>query len=57
VAFRRSSQSFHGHHAHVGKRRSIQLNWVTDSRVVRREIGRHRWSARLKGLNPLRRAS
>jgi SM-20-related protein len=56
VAFRRSANSYHGHHAHVGPRRSIQLNWVTDSRVVRREIGRHRWSARLKALNPLRRA-
>jgi SM-20-related protein len=57
VAFRRSARSFHGHHAHVGQRRSIQLNWVIDSRVVRREIGRHRWSARLKALNPLRRLS
>ena len=57
VAFRRSARSFHGHHAHVGLRRSIQLNWVTDSRVVRREIGRHRWSARLKALNLLRRPS
>jgi hypothetical protein len=55
VAFRRSNASFHGHHAHVGERRSIQLNWVTDSRVVRREIGRHRWSARLKSLRPFRR--
>jgi SM-20-related protein len=52
VAFRRSDNSFHGHHPHVGERRSIQLNWVTDARVVRREIGRHRWSARLKTLNP-----
>jgi len=52
VAFRRSANSFHGHHAHVGARRSIQLNWVTDQRVVRRELGRHRWSARLKSLNP-----
>ena len=57
VAFRRSARSFHGHQAHVGQRRSIQLNWVTDSGVVRREIGRHRWSARLKALNPLRRLS
>jgi SM-20-related protein len=57
VAFRRSARSFHGHHAHVGQRRSIQLNWVIDSGVVRREIGRHRWSARLKALNPLRRLS
>jgi SM-20-related protein len=52
VAFRRSATSFHGHHAHVGPRRSIQLNWVTDAGVVRRELARHRWSARLKFLNP-----
>jgi SM-20-related protein len=55
VAFRRSANSFHGHRPHVGKRRSIQLNWVTDEAVLRREIGRHRWSARLKTLNPFRR--
>ena len=52
VAFRRSARSFHGHHAHRGERRSLQLNWVTDAAVVRRELGRHRWSARLKALNP-----
>ena len=52
LAFRRSDRSFHGHRAHVGERRSLQLNWVTDSSVVRRELGRHRWSARLKALNP-----
>lgn len=56
VAFRRSAASFHGHQAHIGPRRSIQLNWVTDSRVRRREISRHRWTARLKALNPLRRS-
>jgi hypothetical protein len=54
VAFRRSANSYHGHHAHIGQRRSIQLNWVADASVVRREIGRHRWSARLKALSPLR---
>jgi hypothetical protein len=52
VAFRRSETSFHGHEAHVGKRQSIQLNWVTDKKVVRRELGRHVWSSRLKRLNP-----
>jgi SM-20-related protein len=52
VAFRRSAKSFHGHLPHIGERRSIQLNWVTDRRVVRRELGRHRWSARFKSLNP-----
>ncbi len=55
IAFRRSDASFHGHEAHVGKRQSIQLNWVTDAAVVRREIRRHVWSARLKALNPFKR--
>jgi SM-20-related protein len=50
LAFRRSAQSFHGHRAHIGERRSLQLNWVTDPSVLRRELGRHRWSARLKAL-------
>jgi hypothetical protein len=52
VAFRRSEASFHGHYPHFGERRSLQLNWVTDAAVVRRELGRHRWSARLKAFNP-----
>jgi SM-20-related protein len=52
VAFRRSAASFHGHRAHIGRRQSIQLNWVTDAAVVRRELGRHVWSARWKALNP-----
>ena len=55
VAFRRSAVSFHGHEAHVGKRQSIQLNWVTNASVVRRELGRHVWSARMKALNPFKR--
>lgn len=52
VAFRRSETSFHGHYPHRGERRVVQLNWVTDASVVRRELGRHGWSARLKALNP-----
>jgi SM-20-related protein len=52
LAFRRSERSFHGHREHVGERRSLQLNWVTDGSVLRRELGRHRWSARLKALIP-----
>jgi SM-20-related protein len=52
VAFRRSAASFHGHYAHRGERRALQLNWVTDQTVVRRELLRHGWSARLKALNP-----
>jgi SM-20-related protein len=52
LAFRRSDSSFHGHRPFIGPRRTLQLNWVRDKKVVRRELGRHRWSARLKALNP-----
>ena len=52
VAFRRSDSSFHGHRPHRGERRVVQLNWVTEPAVMHREIARHRWSARLKALNP-----
>jgi SM-20-related protein len=54
LAFRRSERSYHGHRPFLGPRRVLQLNWVRDHSVVRRELGRHRWSARLKTLNPLR---
>jgi hypothetical protein len=52
LAFRRSAHSFHGHRPHVGERRMVQLNWVTEPAVLRRELNRHRWSARWKALNP-----
>ena len=56
LAFLCSERSFHGLRAHVGERRSLQLNWVTDPSVVRRELGRHRWSARWKALGSFRTA-
>ena len=52
LAFKRSDRSFHGHLPYIGPRRVVQLNWVRDQAVVRRELGRHRWSARLKAINP-----
>jgi SM-20-related protein len=50
LAFRRSENSWHGHRPFVGRRRSIQLNWVTDAGVVRHELARHRMSARVKSV-------
>ena len=41
LIFRRSDKSWHGHHPYKGKRRAIQLNWVTDQSVVDHEQGRH----------------
>ena len=52
LAFKRSERSFHGHESFAGERRAIQLNWITDVATRNREEARHRWSARLKQLNP-----
>jgi hypothetical protein len=57
VAFRRSSNSFHGHKPFIGPRRVIQLNWVTDRLTERREIFRHRVSAWMKRAVSLLRRS
>ncbi|MGQ0664681.1 MAG: 2OG-Fe(II) oxygenase [Pseudomonadota bacterium] len=55
LAFRRSARSWHGHKPFEGPRRAVQLNWVTDQRIVDRELARHRLSAWVKRLNPLAR--
>jgi hypothetical protein len=50
VAFRCAANAWHGHRPFVGQRRTLQLNWVTDAGVVRREEFRHRLSALAKRL-------
>jgi hypothetical protein len=50
LIFKRSDDSWHGHHSFEGRRRAIQLNWVTDQSVVDREQGRHGFSSKLKRL-------
>jgi SM-20-related protein len=50
LIFRRSDNSWHGHHPYQGKRLAIQLNWVTDQSVVDREQGRHGFSSKIKRL-------
>ncbi|MDW6021644.1 2OG-Fe(II) oxygenase [Mesorhizobium sp. BAC0120] len=50
LIFRRSENSWHGHHPYEGRRRAIQLNWVTDQSVVDREQGRHGFSSMIKRL-------
>jgi SM-20-related protein len=50
LAFKRSDNSWHGHKPFAGERRVIQLNWVTDEQVVRREQSRHRFSAMTKKI-------
>jgi hypothetical protein len=50
LVFKRSDNSWHGHHPFEGKRRAIQLNWVTDQSVVEREQGRHGFSSAIKRI-------
>ncbi len=50
LAFRRSDNSWHGHKPFVGPRRAIQLNWVVNEKVKRREQKRHGISAFFKNL-------
>jgi len=50
LIFKRSENSWHGHHHFEGKRRAIQLNWVTDQSVVDREQSRHGFSSKIKRL-------
>ena len=50
LVFRRSDHSWHGHKPYAGPRRVVQMNWVTDESVVRREQTRHVLSAWLKRL-------
>lgn len=48
LVFKREDHSWHGHHSYEGPRRAIQLNWVTDESVVKREQGRHGFGSILK---------
>lgn len=50
IVFKRSDNSWHGHHSYEGPRRAIQLNWVTDESVVQREQSRHGVSTWFKKL-------
>lgn len=52
LVFRRAANSWHGHESFKGPRRAVQMNWVTDHRVVMSEQRRHRLSSTMKKLNP-----
>jgi hypothetical protein len=50
LLFLNTPEAWHGFEPFAGPRRVIQLNWVTDASVVRREQNRHRMSAFFKRL-------
>jgi len=48
LVFKRCDHSYHGHLPFEGPRKVIQMNWVTDQKVVDKEQNRHRWSSIFK---------
>ncbi len=52
ASFLRSENSWHGHERYVGERCYVMFNWMTSPTALERELGRHRFSARLKQFNP-----
>jgi len=50
LIFKNGPTAWHGFEPFEGPRRVIQVNWVTDESVVRREGARHRLSAFMKRL-------
>ncbi len=53
LVFKRSENSWHGHEPFEGKRRAVQMNWVTSDAVVAHEQRRHKLSSlvkRVKGI-------
>ncbi len=52
ASFLRSENSWHGHAPYVGERRYVMFNWMTSQAALDHDLGRHRFSAKLKKLNP-----
>lgn len=52
AAFKVSGKSWHGHKPFVGQRRYVMFNWVRSEAALTRQIGRHKFSARVKKLIP-----
>jgi hypothetical protein len=55
LAFRCTPNAWHGHKPFYGQRRTLQLNYVSDARMMRRELARHRFAARVKSVKRLMR--
>lgn len=54
ASFMRSENSWHGHETFEGERRYVMFNWMASQNALERELGRHRFSARIKQLMPRR---
>ncbi len=48
VAFKCTDNAWHGHKGYEGVRRYVMCNYVADAAVLKRELSRHRFSAKVK---------
>jgi hypothetical protein len=52
ASFLRSDNSWHGHEPYEGERRYVMFNWMTSHAALERDLSRHRFSSKIKHLNP-----
>ncbi len=52
ASFKVAKNSWHGHKPFVGQRRYVMFNWVKSEAALTRQLGRHKFSARVKKLIP-----
>lgn len=52
AAFKVGENSWHGHKPFVGQRRYVMFNWVRSDAALKRQIGRHKLSSKIKKLIP-----
>lgn len=50
ASFLRAENSWHGHAPYTGERRYVMFNWMVSEAALARELGRHRFSAKVKRL-------
>ena len=51
VAFRRTEDSWHGHHSYAGPRRYVMFNWLVSDGAFVKNVGRHKLSAAFKRIS------
>lgn len=52
AGFKVGENSWHGHKPFVGQRRYVMFNWIRSESAMQRQIGRHKFSAKIKKLIP-----
>jgi SM-20-related protein len=52
AAFKVAKNSWQGHKPYVGEQRYVMFNWLQSDAALSRQLGRHKFSAKIKKLIP-----